>query len=100
MTSHPKDCTHRLIDTIAACDKVCNHIHLPVQSGSNRVLNAMNRHYTVEEYLSLIDYARQAIPDVTFSSDIIVGFPGKTREEFEQTVELVKRVRYTSGQPA
>ncbi len=96
MTSHPKDCTHRLIDTIAACDKVCNHIHLPVQSGSNRVLNAMNRHYTVEEYLSLIDYARQAIPDVTFSSDIIVGFPGETREEFEQTVELVKRVRYTT----
>ena len=96
MTSHPKDCTHRLIDTIAACDKVCNHIHLPIQSGSNRVLNAMNRHYTVEEYLSLIGYARQAIPDVTFSSDIIVGFPGETREEFEQTVELVKRVRYTT----
>lgn len=96
MTSHPKDCTHRLIDTIAACDKVCNHIHLPVQSGSNRVLDAMNRRYTVEEYLGLIDYARQTIPGVTFSSDIIVGFPGETREEFEQTVELVKRVGFTT----
>ncbi len=96
MTSHPKDCTHKLIDTIAACDKVCNHIHLPVQSGSNRVLDLMNRHYTVEEYLELISYARRTIPDVTFSSDIIVGFPGETREDFEQTVELVKKVGYTT----
>lgn len=96
MTSHPKDCTHKLIDTIAQCEKVCRHIHLPVQCGSNRVLGAMNRRYTVESYLSLIDYARAKIPGVTFSSDIIVGFPGETHEEFQQTLELIKRVRFTS----
>ena len=76
MTSHPKDCTHELIDTIARCDKVCNHIHLPVQSGSSRVLAAMNRHYTREEYIELIQYARKKIPEVSFTSDILVGFPG------------------------
>ena len=96
MTSHPKDCTQKLIDTIAQCPKVCNHIHLPVQSGSNRVLAAMNRRYTVESYLGLVDYARERIPGVTFSSDIIVGFPGETYEDFQQTLELVKRVRYTT----
>lgn len=94
MTSHPKDCTPKLIDTIACCDKVCNHIHLPVQSGCNRVLSSMNRRYTVEEYLSLVEYARKTIPDVTFSSDIIVGFPGETRQEFLQTLALIKKVRY------
>lgn len=94
MTSHPKDCTRKLIETIADCEKVCRHIHLPVQSGSNRILKAMNRRYTVEGYLELIDYARKCIPGITFSSDIIVGFPGETYEEFRQTVELIKRVRY------
>lgn len=77
MTSHPKDCTKKLIDTIASSEKVCRHIHLPVQSGSDRVLAAMNRRYTAERYLELIDYAREAIPGVTFSSDIIVGFPAR-----------------------
>ena len=96
MTSHPKDCTHELIDTIAACNKVCRHIHLPVQSGSDRILAAMNRHYTVAHYLELIDYARARIPGVTFSSDIIVGFPGETRADFEQTLELIKRVRFNA----
>lgn len=96
MTSHPKDCTHELIDTIARCDKVCNHIHLPVQSGCSRVLAAMNRRYTRESYLSLIEYAKEKIPDVSFTSDIIVGFPGETYEEFLQTVSLIEEVRYDS----
>ena len=96
MTSHPKDCTHELIDTIARCDKVCNHIHLPVQSGNSRVLKAMNRRYTRESYLSLIEYAKQKIPNVSFTSDIIVGFPGETYEEFLQTVSLIEQVGYDS----
>ncbi|MEM1483538.1 tRNA (N6-isopentenyl adenosine(37)-C2)-methylthiotransferase MiaB [Oscillospiraceae bacterium PP1C4] len=96
MTSHPKDCTRKLIDTIAECDKVCNHIHLPVQSGSNRVLTAMNRRYTVESYLELVNYAREKIPDMGFSSDIIVGFPGETYEEFLQTLRLIQAVRYNA----
>ncbi len=96
MTSHPKDCTHELIDTIARCDKVCNHIHLPVQSGCSRVLAAMNRRYTRESYLSLIEYAKEKIPNVSFTSDIIVGFPGETYEEFLQTVSLIEEVRYDS----
>ena len=94
MTSHPKDCTRELLDTIRDCDKVCNHIHLPVQSGSNRILREMNRHYTKEDYLALIDYARKNIPDVAFSSDIIVGFPGETREDFLETLELIRQVGY------
>ncbi len=96
MTSHPKDCTHELIDAIAVGRHICRHIHLPVQSGSDGILRRMNRHYTIEQYLELIDYARSVMPDVTFSSDIIVGFPGETRADFEQTLELVKRVRYNA----
>lgn len=96
MTSHPKDCTKELIDTVAECEKICNHIHLPVQSGSNRILAEMNRRYTSEEYISLIDYARQRIPDVMFSSDIIVGFPGERYEDFCETVKLIKQVRYAT----
>ena len=94
MTSHPKDASRKLIDTIAANNHLCKHIHLPVQSGSDRVLQAMNRHYTAKQYLDLIDYAKQTIPGVTFSSDIIVGFPGETEEEFEETLDLVRRVGY------
>ena len=94
MTSHPRDCTRELIDAIAQCEKVCNHIHLPVQSGCNRVLQAMNRHYVKEDYKKLIDYARAKIPDVIFTSDIIVGFPGERHEEFLETLELIKAVRY------
>ena len=96
MTSHPKDCTQKLIDTIAACDKVCNHIHLPVQSGNDRVLKVMNRHYDREHYLSLIRYAQEKIPGVTFTSDIIVGFPGETYEEFQDTLTLLRQVKYSS----
>ena len=94
MTSHPKDATFRLIDTMAAHPQICRHLHLPVQSGSNRVLAAMNRRYTAEKYLELIDYAKEKIPGITFSSDIIVGFPGETEEEFEETLELIKKVEY------
>ena len=94
MTSHPKDASHKLIDTIAAHPQICNHLHLPVQSGSNRILKEMNRHYTVEHYLELIEYARRTVPGITFSSDIIVGFPGETEEDFEATLELIKKVRY------
>jgi len=94
MTSHPKDASHKLIDTIAAQPRLCKHLHLPVQCGSDRVLAQMNRRYTVEQYLELIDYARSRVPGITFSSDIIVGFPGETEEDFQGTLELVKKVGY------
>jgi len=96
MTSHPKDCTTELIDTIAECNKICNHIHLPVQSGSDRILKLMNRHYNTNDYLKLIEYAKNKIPNVSFTSDIIVGFPGETYEDFQKTIELIKKVEYTS----
>ncbi len=96
MTSHPKDATRELFDTIAACEKVSHHFHLPFQSGNDRVLKAMNRRYTREQYLALVDYARSVIPDISFTSDVIVGFPGETREEFEDTLSLVKQVGFTS----
>ena len=96
LSSHPKDCTKELIDTIASCEKVCDHIYLPVQSGSNRVLKLMNRHYTVEWYKELIAYARERIPGVLFTTDLIVGFPGETEKDFRQTLDLVKEVRFAS----
>jgi tRNA-2-methylthio-N6-dimethylallyladenosine synthase len=96
MTSHPKDCTKELIDCIAQSKKICHSIHLPVQSGSNRVLEQMNRRYTREHYLELIRYAREKMPDVTFTTDIIVGFPGETYEDFLQTLSLCQEVRYQS----
>ncbi len=94
MTSHPKDATHELIDAIAECDKVCKHLHLPVQCGNNRVLKEMNRGYTVEKYLGIIEYAKEKIPDISLTSDIIVGFPSETHEEFLETAELIKKVKY------
>lgn len=94
MTSHPKDASHKLIDTIAAQPKLCKHLHLPVQCGSDRVLAQMNRRYTVEQYMKLIEYARSRVPGITFSSDIIVGFPGETEEDFQGTLDLVKKVGY------
>ena len=96
MTSHPKDATHELFDTIASCEKVSRHFHLPFQSGNDRVLQAMNRRYTRAQYLGLVDYARKVIPDISFTSDVIVGFPGETREEFEDTLSLVEEVEFTS----
>lgn len=96
MTSHPRDASKRLFDTIAECEKVARHFHLPFQSGSNRILKAMNRGYTREQYLGLIDYARGAVPGISFTSDVIVGFPGETREDFEQTLDLIRQVGFTS----
>ena len=96
MTSHPKDATHELFDTIASCEKVSHHFHLPFQSGNDRVLKVMNRRYTREQYLDLVNYARKVIPDISFTSDVIVGFPGETREELEDTLSLVKEVGFTS----
>ncbi len=96
MTSHPKDCTEELLDTIRDCEKVERHIHLPFQSGSSKILKQMNRHYDREGYLRLIKAARERIPDVEFTSDIIVGFPGETYEDFCETLSLVKEVKFTS----
>jgi tRNA-2-methylthio-N6-dimethylallyladenosine synthase len=96
MTSHPKDCTKKLLDTMAECDKVAKHIHLPFQSGNNRILKAMNRHYTREQYLELIDYAKKVMPDISITSDVIVGFPGETTEEFNDTLSLISEVEFTS----
>lgn len=96
MTSHPKDCTKELLDTMAECEKVARHLHLPFQSGNNRILGEMNRKYTREEYLSLINYAKEVMPDISLTSDIIVGFPGETYEEFLDTVSLIKEVKFTS----
>lgn len=94
MTSHPKDASFKLIDTIAAQPKICKHLHLPVQCGSDRLLVQMNRHYTVEHYLELIEYARKKVPGITFSSDIIVGFPGETTAEFEDTLTVLREVEF------
>lgn len=96
MTSHPKDCTEELLVTMAECEKVCHQLHLPVQSGNSRVLKEMNRHYGREKYLSLIKKAKELMPDITLTSDIIVGFPGETYEEFSDTVSLIKEVEYNS----
>lgn len=96
MTSHPKDCTEELLDAIRDCKKVERHIHLPFQSGSSRILKQMNRRYDREGYLNLIKAARERIPDVEFTSDIIVGFPGETYEDFYETLSLVKEVKFTS----
>ncbi len=96
MTSHPKDCTEELLDAMRDCEKVERHLHLPFQSGSNRILKLMNRRYTRESYLSLIRAARERMPDIVFTSDIIVGFPGETYEDFCETISLVKEVRYAS----
>lgn len=94
MTSHPKDAGARLFDTMAACEKVAPVLHLPFQSGSSRVLQAMHRGYTREHYLSLVDELRARIPEIVLTSDVIVGFPGETQEEFEQTMSLIETVRY------
>ncbi|MDY6065065.1 MAG: tRNA (N6-isopentenyl adenosine(37)-C2)-methylthiotransferase MiaB [Finegoldia sp.] len=94
LTSHPKDISDDLIEAIGSLDKVCENIHLPFQAGSNAVLKRMNRKYTREDYLEIIAKLRKACPDITFSTDIIVGFPGETEEDFQDTLDLVKQVRY------
>lgn len=97
MTSHPKDLSDKLIQAYVDCEKLCNYIHLPVQSGSSRVLERMNRKYTKEGYLELIDKLKMAVPQITISTDIIVGFPGETEEDFEETLDLVRKVEYDSA---
>ncbi len=96
MTSHPKDATHELIDTIASGKHICRSLHLPFQSGNDRVLREMNRGYTREKYLGLINYAKEKIPDISLTSDVIVGFPGETYGEFKDTVSLIGEVGFTS----
>ena len=97
MTSNPKDLSDELIEAFSVCDKLCHNLHLPIQSGSNRVLKRMNRKYTREDYLKLIEKLRIRVPDITLSTDIIVGFPGETDDDFEETLSLVKEVEYDSA---
>ena len=94
MTSHPRDFTDKLIKTIAECEKVCKHFHLPVQAGSNKILEKMNRGYTREGYLELVKKIKQTHPDAVITTDIIVGFPGETEEDFLDTLKLVEEVRF------
>ncbi len=96
MTSHPRDAGKELFDTMASSPKIAKQLHLPFQSGSSRVLKAMNRHYDREQYLQLIQYAKSVMPDLVLTSDVIVGFPGETEEEFEETISLIEAVRYDS----
>lgn len=96
MTSHPKDCSEELLRAMAECEKVEKHLHLPVQCGSSRVLKAMNRHYSREDYLKLIKKAKQLMPELMLTSDIIVGFPSETYEEVKETISLIEEVRYQS----
>ena len=97
MTSHPKDLSEELIDAMRDCEKVCLHLHLPLQSGSSRILKLMNRRYTKEQYLNLVDRIRAKVPDVSLTTDIIVGFPGETEEDFLETMDVVRKVRYDSA---
>ncbi len=96
MTSHPRDASKKLFDTMAASPKIAKQLHLPFQSGSSRVLKAMNRHYDREAYLEKVQYAKSVMPDLVLTSDVIVGFPGETEEEFEETISLIEQVRYDS----
>lgn len=94
MTSHPKDASRKLFDTMASSPKIAKHIHLPFQAGNDRVLKEMNRRYTAQQYLSLVEYARQVMPEIVLTSDVIVGFPGETDQEFEDTLKLVETVGF------
>ncbi len=97
MTSHPKDLSEDLIEVMKNSNKICTHLHLPVQSGSTRILDKMNRRYTKEDYLRLVDKIKKAMPDIALTTDIIVGFPGETREDFMETLDVVKQVEYDSA---
>ncbi len=97
MTSHPKDLSDELIEVLGKSKKICKHLHLPLQSGSSRILKEMNRHYTKEQYLELVKKIRAAVPDIALTTDIIVGFPGETEEDFLETMEVEKEVQYDSA---
>ena len=97
MTSHPKDLSDELIEAYAKCESLCNHIHLPVQSGSSKVLERMNRKYTKEDYLKLVEKLKKVSPNIAITTDIIVGFPGETEEDFEETLDLVRKVEFDSA---
>ncbi len=97
MTSHPKDLSDELIKAMAECDKVCNHLHLPFQAGSDRILEQMNRRYTKAHYLELANKVRRAVPDIALTTDIMVGFPGETEEDVLETIDVVKKVRFASA---
>ena len=97
MTSHPKDLSDELIEVMKDSKKICGHLHLPVQSGSSRILKAMNRRYTKEQYLQLVDKIRAAMPDISLTTDIIVGFPGETEEDFQETLDVVRTVGFDSA---
>ncbi len=97
MTSHPKDLSDELIEVMGRSKKICRHLHLPLQSGSSRLLKIMNRKYTKEHYLELVEKIRKAVPDISLTTDIIVGFPGETEEDFEETLDVVRKVRYDSA---
>lgn len=97
MTSHPKDISPGLVRAFSSCKSLCPHIHLPVQSGSTRILEKMNRGYTKESYLAIVERLREEIPDIAITTDIIVGFPGETDEDFEETLDLVSKVRFDSA---
>ncbi len=97
MTSHPKDLSDELIEVMAKSKKICPHLHLPLQSGSSRILKIMNRKYTKEHYLELVEKLRKAMPDISLTTDIIVGFPGETEEDFQETLDVVRKVRYDSA---
>ena len=97
MTSHPKDLSEELIQVMAESRKICRHLHLPLQSGSNGILKAMNRRYTKEQYVELAEKIKKAIPDIALTTDIIVGFPGETEEDFQETLDVVRTVRYDSA---
>lgn len=97
MTSHPKDISDKLLETMAECDNVCKYLHLPVQSGSDRLLKLMNRHYTKADYLAVVEKARALMPDISFTTDLIIGFPGESEEDLEETKDLIRKVRYDSA---
>ena len=97
MTSHPKDLSDELIEVMRDSRKICRHLHLPLQAGSDRILRAMNRHYTKEQYLALVDKLKREIPDIAITTDIIVGFPGETLEDVEETIDVVRRVQYDNA---
>ena len=97
MTPHPKDLSDELIEVMKNSKKICNHLHLPIQSGSSKILEKMNRHYTKDQYLHLVDKLRAAMPDLSITTDIIVGFPGETKEDLDETIDVVKTVGYDSA---